>query len=1016
MIVFLGAWKGGSHLPRKKLTDSLGNLFRRPRSETPEDAPAPGDAPTAEDEEGVRIYQPRAAAPEQPREADSTGEELPYASFVQEILEEYRSDSSPTRYAMAVELDDEGERLGPEKDAFPEEEPSLLHAFLNERPDAEPPLSDPVPEATALPEGQDSSLDWMDILREFRKDSDEAPQSAAAAARPMTQRETTPAEEPALPLAAEPILSETDGEDSLPAGIQLLTQRHSNAPDTWEPAAHLSVEDILAEYHGYAPAETVEEAPPAEPVPEAEASPAPAPTGRRSRLEDEARRLFKRAARPAPEPPTEEASETDDTPTESEDIPTNPYDSPVFDTDSDGFADETDTGETGEAVKEPNEAQEAEEAAVTQDSDETPPVKKRLLPGLFARFAPKKKAAADAPVPDEAVPEEAEGRKDTDAAPADYAPAGDYEAEEEIEKDFPSFGEYLVGLATSLWLRVRGLGPREHAGAETMEAEEEDLGAELTPAAASRYYGSYVRALRLRFRIGLILWVVMLYLTIGLPASGVLRRIDVCAGMLLGLQLGIMLLSLDVLTNAALNLVRARFGADFLAVLSCVLTSLDALSVLLMGFGSPHVPLCLLSSLSLLGVLYASYLSARGLRKSLRVPAIGKRAYSVTAEPEVTDKTITLVKSSRPPLGFVRRSEEAAPDETAYNRAAPALLILSLLMTVVLVLVKKSPSQFLFVLTALLAPAVPVTALLSYAMPFFVGSQRIFNSGAAIAGWSGLCDIGSSHNLIVTDRDLFPEEAVSIDSVRIFADIPSEEVVAYAGTMIAASGSGLAACFADLMERNGCRMRQVEEFEFLQGGGLTGTIDGRRILCGGTELMRLMNVRIPYRLIEKTTVLLAIDGVLYGIFNIKYEAQPTVKKALVGLMRSNRHAVFAVRDFNINPEMLHDTFELATDGYDFPPYTERFSISEAQPSKERKIAAVLCREGLGPLVHMADTGRSMYLAIRINLMISLLSSVFGVLAVFLQLLTRGFIAPGALLLYMLVWLVPVTLISLFLRL
>ena len=35
------------------------------------------------------------------------------------------------------------------------------------------------------------------------------------------------------------------------------------------------------------------------------------------------------------------------------------------------------------------------------------------------------------------------------------------------------------------------------------------------------------------------------------------------------------------------------------------------------------------------------------------------------------------------------------------------------------------------------------------------------------------------------------------------------------------------------------------------------------------------------------------------------------------LVRSGRHPVFAVRDFNVNPEMLHNTFDLATDGYDF---------------------------------------------------------------------------------------------------
>jgi cation transport ATPase len=209
--------------------------------------------------------------------------------------------------------------------------------------------------------------------------------------------------------------------------------------------------------------------------------------------------------------------------------------------------------------------------------------------------------------------------------------------------------------------------------------------------------------------------------------------------------------------------------------------------------------------------------------------------------------------------------------------------------------------------------------------------------------------------------------------------------------------------------------RSIDGFEVMPGGGLKGVIEGHVVLCGSTDLMRLMNVRIPFRLTDKTTVLLAIDGILYGIFSLKYEGQPQIRRALLDLMRAPHPPVFAVRDFNVNPEMLHATFDISTDGYDFPPYVERFAISEARISDDSKIAAVVCREGLGPLVHMADTGRSMYMATRINLLVTLLSAVIGVILVFVRLLTVGTIGAGFLLLYMLVWALPVFVVSFLLR-
>lgn len=611
----------------------------------------------------------------------------------------------------------------------------------------------------------------------------------------------------------------------------------------------------------------------------------------------------------------------------------------------------------------------------------------------------------------------AEGFDDEDAEPAEYASGFEEEHAKKYDHDEsyfpPTFREYLSSLVASLFLRVRGSSsaPTNY----TMEDDSEELGAELSPAAASKYYGSFIRAQRLRLRISAGLLVLLCYLSIGLPVPGMFNYLPTAAAACCALQFSIMLLSLDVVTNAVLNVFRLKLGADGLAVFSCLLTSFDALLVALVDSAALHMPLCALSSLSLFGAALSSSLSTRGIRKALRVPAIGKHFFSVTGEIKFKDKQLTLLKSLRSAKGFVRRAEEAPPDETLFLKLSPLLLFLVFLLSLVLAAVTKSFSDFIYIFSALLAPAVPLTALMAFSLPFFLGTSRIFKSGAAIAGWSGLCDIGMSKSLIVTDRDLFPESSISMENVRVFANEPPEKIISYAGTLICASGSCLSGRFSRLMEKNGCTMQKAENFEYLSGGGMRALIDGHVVLCGSTDLMRLMNVRIPYRLTSRTSVLLAIDGTLCGIFSIKYTPLPKVRKSLVELVRSSRHPVFAVRDFNITPEMLHTTFDLATDGYDFPPYVERFSLSE--PSKIKagkgKIAAILCNEGLDPLTDVADVGRSMYLVTRINVVISALSALLGAFAVFFRLLSVGSVTAGYLLLLMLVLALPVFLVSLY---
>ena len=594
----------------------------------------------------------------------------------------------------------------------------------------------------------------------------------------------------------------------------------------------------------------------------------------------------------------------------------------------------------------------------------------------------------------------------------DYAEKIDYERPEsefrEKEDFFPSsFKEYIFSVITTLLYRLRG----GRGSSLTMEDEPEELGAEVSPLNASKYYASFTNSLRLRLRVSLIMLIVMIWITVGLPVPGMLKDYKCASAALLAMQLTVSLLALDVVTTGIMNLVRGKPGAETLAVFSCFLTGADALVVSLGNISSPHVSLCCISTLSLIGALASSLISCRGMRKALRVPAIGRRAYTVTGEMDVKAHEITLLKSLRPFSGFVHRTEEAAPDEEIFQKAALPLMFAALLLAIIVAAVKKSFGDLIFIYSAIFAPGVPIAALLCFALPFLLGSLRIFSSGAAIAGWSGLSDIGRSKNLIVTDRDLFPEGSVELENVRIFADGDPERIISFAGSMICAAGCSVSEVFGKLMEDNGYTTCRIDNFEYLSGGGMKGIIDGSVVICGSTELMRLMNVRVPYRLVGKTSVLLAIDGVLYGIFNVKYTPLPQVRQALINLIRSDRHPIFAIRDFNINPEMLAKTFDIATDGYDFPPYVERFKISAAAPGEDSKIAAVVCREGLGPLTHVAETGRKMYLAVRANLAVTLASSLLGLLLVFIKLISTGTVSPVFLLVYMLLSAVPVAVIS-----
>lgn len=650
--------------------------------------------------------------------------------------------------------------------------------------------------------------------------------------------------------------------------------------------------------------------------------------------------------------------------------------------------------------------QRIEPLTVNDDEEEAPAARPRWKKPLEWKPAPKEE---DGSIFERAF-RDVELGKTAYAKDDDYEDAPDEElSDDEDDEYYPkSFKEYVFTVFASIAMRLHRL----NTNFDTFEDNAEELGPEVSADKASRYYGSHINSLLLRTKICAVILVVMTYFSLRLPLPGMLRDARVAGLMCFAMMLAVMLLALDVVTVGVMSMVRRHPGAEALAVLSCLVSGLDAVILARTGTYDGMMPLCAVSALSLTGALWSSLLSCQGLRKSLRVLAIGKRVYSVTGETSLNANDVTLIKSLRPTSGFVRRSEEAAPDETAFRTFTPFAVILSVLLSVIAVLVTKQYKNCVHIFSVIFSLSVPFSALLSFALPYYLTSVQIFASGCAIAGWSGLNDVGRSKNIIITDSDIFPDSAVEFESIRIFADSAPEKIIAYAGSMIAATGSDLCACFAELMERNDCAMKRIDNFEYLAGGGMKGMIDGHDVLCGGMELMRLMKVKLPFRLVNKSSVLLAVDGLLYGIFNIKYTAVPGVRAALQELMRSNRHPIFAIRDFNVTPEMIRRSFDVATDGYDFPPYVKRFALSKAEPSADSKIAAIVCKEGLGPVVKTADSGRRLYVTVRTGVLLSLLGAVIGMITVFAKLLGGAdAVGAGYGIVYMLLWFLPTAVLS-----
>ena len=200
--------------------------------------------------------------------------------------------------------------------------------------------------------------------------------------------------------------------------------------------------------------------------------------------------------------------------------------------------------------------------------------------------------------------------------------------------------------------------------------ESEDLGEEMQPDKAARFYDKHIAGLRLRTRIAFVLCVLMAYISYGLPVPGALADVGVKSAVCLIMMISVMFCGLDIITTGIMSIVRFKLHASALIVVSCLLCMIDAF-LSAASVSEKVVPFCVIPALTIAFTLLGSVMNARSNKIILNTAAASKHPYVVTAESELSGGDITLVKGRKPIDGIVRRTEEDGPDESVFGVLTP---------------------------------------------------------------------------------------------------------------------------------------------------------------------------------------------------------------------------------------------------------------------------------------------------------------------------------------------------------
>lgn len=603
----------------------------------------------------------------------------------------------------------------------------------------------------------------------------------------------------------------------------------------------------------------------------------------------------------------------------------------------------------------------------------------------------------------------------------EYASDDDYEPEEIKERPSrqPDFKERVLGPIIGL-MAAAAIRREEKSRVlrEKQAAVPRELPPELRPDRAAGFYAQQASSVKTRAIAASFFTIVLVYLSFGLPALGVLGRSPgIKALVCLILELVVTLIGLDIFTNGLLSLFRKKPGAQSLIAVSCIITALDAAIIAATGNIAVGLPFCAISALSVTLALWGDYLSCKAFTLSFGTAAATENPSVMLSLSGVDDEGSVLAKAKRPVTGFVRTAETADIFENAYRIIAPVLLAGALILSLFCFFGSKKCDDFFHTFAATAASCASLSAIFGFAFPFSVLAKRLAKSGVAVAGYSGAAELGRVRRILVTDTDIFPVRTLSIVDISISEGASPDTVISCTGSIIAAAGMGLAPVFMELIRKNGYTMQRVEDFACHEGGGLVSRVSGNLVYVGSSSFMQLMGIRLPKGAGSKSAVYTAINDELTGIFSIGYKPVVSVQRALVSLFRGKTEPLFAIRDFNITPLLVRQKFRLPSGNYDFPSFADRYRISSPEIEDGGTVVAMFARGGLNSAAGLAQRGRKLYNSLRISLALSLLGTILGMVFMLALCWTGAYDSASCanLMTFMLLWLAPVFIISLGLR-
>ncbi len=281
----------------------------------------------------------------------------------------------------------------------------------------------------------------------------------------------------------------------------------------------------------------------------------------------------------------------------------------------------------------------------------------------------------------------------------------------------------------------------------------------------------------------------------------------------------------------------------------------------------------------------------------------------------------------------------------------PVVLLAAIITFVVWYFVGPQPhfAHALVNAVAVLIVACPCALGLATPMAIMVGTGRGAGAGILIRNAEALETFGKVNTLIVDKTGTLTEGKPTLASVIPQSGLSESELLQLVASLERSSEHPLAAAIVKGAEAENLRLSEVQGFSSTTGKGVEGTVLGKQVGIGNTELFRTMGID-PAPLLARadelrregqTIMLIAVDGKAAGLIGVSDPIKESTPEAIKELTAAGLRIVMVTGDNKTTAKAVADKL-----GIEF----------EADVLPEQKAEVVKAHQQQGAIVAMAGDG------------------------------------------------------------